>query len=1633
MTSSGEVTARSKDGVPIWDGNSATFQRYEEEALLWQQGIPYHKRYMSGPRLLAELQGAAKRMVVGKAPDWVSFNGGVETLMGHLRSCLGRPQVTELTDYLNQYFRNSRRRSGDSINDYVTRKSELYMRAQQALSRVRPHQETTPPAGTGTREGNWSRGRRSSWTSEATTTTAPDGDDDADDAATDAGTTWNWEDSNQRGGWQASYWGGYHDTSWWQPSSWGWTGDWRQTGARLASGWNPETKVVELLPEWVQGWYLLQDAGLSTNERNMVFTALKGDFSVQKVAQELRNQWSEQDLRRHDQHQKASGYLGDNLENQEDDNDLYEAWNAGEAGSQDEDLNDEGVALIAEAEDEAQQAWATLQHARRTLKEARQKQHQVRMSRKYYGNHGSGARSSSRPRDDSQMTCMGCGKIGHRIANCPQEKNKAHVAENQAAPFVCFVEQALAGGPAEAPGIQGEVVPTTAEAVQSGWGVIDGGATRTLGSVQAIEAVMKQNVSKRGSSGIQGVDVSNRPVFGFADSGEARCVSTVDLGLQANGHEGKLRVHALNKGTGPILISVSTLRTLGASIDFEQDLMVLRRLDAHKVIPLRRSTTGHQLMNLTEDLFREAQATKRLLVDVMDKMSKTHLRAAISTFGEIPAESWNVAELRHRLRELMDEQETQWALPPGSKRATPLQQQIKQLNKNNKKKADLVEYMEKVLNLPVSANETMAQMEKRAMDHLYNTVQSTSLDVVGFGRHASLTYADLVRDYPQYVAWVKQTHRETDETNIRLKRLATWLLRATDVSDPVIRTPPNNNRMVLKVKGGYVTEPEPEVPQTSATASAGQTPFPSSQTAQTDVLQTMMETMRQMQTELKEMKEQSAGSEERSQELSTQAARHLERESLSVVPDLVQQLIAGDEHGGHKGRTPLTQELARRIAETMCQAQSKDSPDPRSSVLYSQSQQQQVEDLAEQLWKSQKFQIKDAEPLLEAVAGMRLGKARNMVGSQNPSYQTFGMYSHGNQYGVTSKTSVLPKVTKYMNKWLAENLPQGSRWSSFVICKDNRMPVHRDTNNDSNHPNYVIGVGNYEGGELWVETPPGYTGPDACAKESSEGHTLMGRKIPTRGQCVEFSPQAVKGVKEVMTKLCDENPDLGAEEALAMTVMTFNHRDLVRGFSPVQHALGYELKLRSLIKCCPEQLRRGNQYQDYSSQEPEPAHPAFELILLQGADFRPLWQWNWNFQGTSMGFRSLKPSKEQAVHMRWILTWKPVDGGGDVSGAFLQGREYPDELFCVPCPEICEAMGLAEGTVTRLRRACYGLVDAPLEWYRTVDAFLQELGLERTQADACAWVWRPNGHLRGMISGHVDDFLFSGGQEDKAWQEILAKIKAKFKWGDWEQGVKEIPLSASRKKVSLLLSDVPESTVETIVKANQLAYHAKTRKDHRMLIHAFAEDEPLAMFGWVDAANQNRRDGGSTQGIFIGLGPASMLSGELGRVTPISWHSNRIDRACRSPGAAEAQAAVNGEDALYFARFQWSELVYGDVNVRRPNEVVTKVTGCLVTDSRNVYDKLITEVLVIKGKEKKTNIELLSLKEAQRNHGVIVRWVHSEAQLANALTKHNSQEMELYYRMQHTWRIVEDEQMMSARRRKTAGLEPHGNGKQGSS
>jgi hypothetical protein len=137
---------KTREGVPIWDGDAGKHQEFEESALLWEQSIAMHKRYLCGPKLLKELTGTARRFTVGKHPEWLSFNGGVQRLLTYLRSNLGLPQMPELTDHLSRYFRQSRRKKGETMNEYVTRKSDLYARARQGLHRVMSHYEKKKPA-----------------------------------------------------------------------------------------------------------------------------------------------------------------------------------------------------------------------------------------------------------------------------------------------------------------------------------------------------------------------------------------------------------------------------------------------------------------------------------------------------------------------------------------------------------------------------------------------------------------------------------------------------------------------------------------------------------------------------------------------------------------------------------------------------------------------------------------------------------------------------------------------------------------------------------------------------------------------------------------------------------------------------------------------------------------------------------------------------------------------------------------------------------------------------------------------------------------------------------------------------------------------------------------------------------------------------------------------------------------------------------------------------------------------------------------------------------------------------------------------------------------------------------------------
>ena len=382
----------------------------------WEQSVAKHKRYLCGPRLQAELSGTARRFVLAMRPGWISHEGGVSRLLAHLRRHLGQPQLNEMSEYMSKYFKQTRRKRHEGMNEYITRKAEVYARACQTLDRVqRRYAPTTAPRSQASMAGQ----NTSSTQSHAGGEEAEPEDSAYYDAA-EQNEQEAEEDDQWDGQWRDSW-------SWWQSGDWSHRGgdwnrwsnyEWRSSRAsdQPSSSWMEE--MAELLPSFVQGWFLLQDAGLEAQEKNMIMTALKDDFSVERVAQELRNQWPDHDLRQRDQGSRGSAWAAEDF--QGDDN-FYDTSEPDLNGLAQSGMNDEGLMMIESAEEEVQDALALMERGRKTLKEARAKQHQVKMSRQFYRTDYKTVRPSSGSTTSGGFAgkCLKCGKVWPQSGTMP--------------------------------------------------------------------------------------------------------------------------------------------------------------------------------------------------------------------------------------------------------------------------------------------------------------------------------------------------------------------------------------------------------------------------------------------------------------------------------------------------------------------------------------------------------------------------------------------------------------------------------------------------------------------------------------------------------------------------------------------------------------------------------------------------------------------------------------------------------------------------------------------------------------------------------------------------------------------------------------------------------------------------------------------------------------------------------------------------------------------------------------------------------------------------------------------------------------------------------------------------------------
>ena len=605
---------RTSDGVPKYDGTPELLTAYREEALQYLMTFEYKKRYLVGPRLAKELEGTARvaiRTNVIQNPQWLAHPRGVYTLLQHLEDVIAKPSLPEASRFVMKFFYNLQRRKQETMTSLIARHGEALREASQALRKVEKDYGAKSVFDSG-HLGRQSRGSSNPAASHASWrhSEGPFRDDgrleeDEEDQA---------EEEGGHGWWQGQQWQqwGWRD---WHPSSDWSTQTWHTPEYDPPESWDRSNDIF--IPEFLAGFLLLHRSGLDAHERSNVLAAIRGEFSTGSVAKALREQWSDDDLMKRDRMRTNSAMVAD--EELEMDT---EAFAADEDDFDLEQLEASEKEIYLAEQSRVDEALAAIQMHKNTLREARWKQKQVKLGRgffppKPFQKGGAGAKGSSR----GKVACFRCGG-NHYSYECtkPKDAKAAHIA---------FGAWEIHGGDADGTdpseedssshfaGHSAEEAFQAKEVIDQCMGIIDSGATSSLGSIEALQAVQMHNLEHQGSSGMT-VDLTERPVFRFGNGDTKGCISTVQVELGAGDRAGTFKVHVHDSPIQPVLISRKALKSLKAVIDFEEGTVVYKAIDSKKVVRLREAENGHLLMPLTGNLVSHCQERRTPFVSLFE-------------------------------------------------------------------------------------------------------------------------------------------------------------------------------------------------------------------------------------------------------------------------------------------------------------------------------------------------------------------------------------------------------------------------------------------------------------------------------------------------------------------------------------------------------------------------------------------------------------------------------------------------------------------------------------------------------------------------------------------------------------------------------------------------------------------------------------------------------------------------------------------------------------------------------------------------------------------------------------------------------------------------------------------------------
>ena len=239
--------------------------------------------------------------------------------------------------------------------------------------------------------------------------------------------------------------------------------------------------------------------------------------------------------------------------------------------------------------------------------------------------------------------------------------------------------------------------------------------------------------------------------------------------------------------------------------------------------------------------------------------------------------------------------------------------------------------------------------------------------------------------------------------------------------------------------------------------------------------------------------------------------------------------------------------------------------------------------------------------------------------------------------------------------------------------------------------------------------------------------------------------------------------------------------------------------------------------------------------------------------------------------------------------------------------------------------------------------------------------------------------------------------------------------------ISILCGNVSGATQSVAEAANKTLRFGKSNADIGLTFQRLGPLEDLRLLSISDAAWGVRSDHLSQGGYFVLLTHKKALEGEPDQpYVIIDWRSFKLPRVSRSSLNAEAQSCSAAVDSLEFVHIFWQACHQENFKLEQVKDNQRDrdhfLPSALIIDAKVLHDAIKAEVPQING-DKRTQTECMIVKQKMQNLKTQLRWVSSEVQLSDGLTKIQARQLLADRLRTHRISLMADSTFQAAKRK----------------